>query len=105
MTRAQIFSRHPRWVRYCAWRDHVRLTIQLARWPTGLRGADCRLGLTVFWGHGRRGDSVNVLKSIEDVFSGWVWDDDRDVAGRWEHPETDKENPRVKLVLEVMDEH
>jgi len=100
-TRAQIRANVPRWARYCLWRDHVRLIIKGLPWPRGVDGARCKLTIKVYWGWGRRGDSVNVLKSLEDVFNKLIWSDDRDVAGQWMHPETDRDNPRVEIRLEV----
>ena len=50
----------------------------------------------------RRMDADNVGKAVLDALNGVLWKDDSQVVFWPEHPEVDRERPRVELVIEVM---
>lgn len=53
--------------------------------------------LRIFWKDGRRRDADNILKIIQDSFTGILYQDDYLVFPRVMDIQIDRENPRVEV--------
>jgi Holliday junction resolvase RusA-like endonuclease len=60
--------------------------------------------VTIYWPDHRKRDCSNILKILEDSFTGILYDDDRWVLSRIMDFSVDKENPRCEVRIYKFDE-
>ncbi len=92
----RLYERH---VGACA-RVALALARLASRWPMD---AEYRLTARMYFADRRRRDADNVVKSLADGCIGVLWADDHRVGIAADPWQIDRDNPRVEMVVEVID--